>query len=155
MKNDTLNELLSGLAQTFGAQIPFHNVIGLTVEKVTVDEVMVSFAMKPELIGNFMQGILHGGVIATVLDVAGGTLAAACLMERYAEDHSLEEIAGRFAKLGTIDLRIDYLRPGRGERFITRATVLRAGNKVAVTRMEMMSDVGVLIAVGTGTYLVG
>ncbi|MBI2380291.1 MAG: thioesterase family protein [Gammaproteobacteria bacterium] len=155
MKSETLNELLAGLAQTFGDQIPFNKLVGLSIDKVSVEEVMISFEMKPELVGNFMQGILHGGVIATVLDVAGGTLAAACLMERYAEEHSLEEIAKRFAKLGTIDLRIDYLRPGRGERFISRATVLRAGNKVAVTRMEMMNGEGVLIAVGTGTYLVG
>ncbi len=155
MHHDELNELLSGLAHTFGEKIPFNNVVGLSIDKVTIDEVMVSFSMKPELVGNFMQGILHGGVIATVLDVAGGTLAGASLLERYADSHSLEEIAGRFAKLGTIDLRIDYLRPGRGERFITRASVLRAGNKVAVTRMEMMNDQGVLIAVGTGTYLVG
>lgn len=153
--NEKLNALLANLAQTFSEKIPFHNVIGLTIEKLTVDEVMVSFALKPELIGNVMQGILHGGVIATVLDVAGGTLAGACLIERYADSHSEAEILARFAKLGTIDLRIDYLRPGRGAAYVTRASVLRAGNKVAVTRMEMMNDKGVLIAVGTGTYLVG
>lgn len=32
---------------------------------------------------------------------------------------------------------------------------MRTGNKVAVTRMELNNDSGVLIAVGTGTYLVG
>ncbi|HAV87176.1 MAG TPA: thioesterase family protein, partial [Pseudomonas sp.] len=59
------------------------------------------------------------------------------------------------ARLGTIDLRIDYLRPGRGQRFSATATLLRSGNKVAVVRSELHNEAGVLIAVGTGTYLCG
>jgi acyl-coenzyme A thioesterase PaaI-like protein len=50
---------------------------------------------------------------------------------------------------------VDYLRPGKGTEFLATGVVMRAGRKVAVTRMEMHSDAGVLIAVGTGTYIVG
>ena len=56
-------------------------------------------------------------------------------------------------KMSTIDLRIDYLRPGRGKAFIADGKILRIGNKVAVTRMELHNDEGKLIAVGTGTYI--
>ena len=42
----------------------------------------------------------------------------------------------RFARLGTIDLRVDYPRPGIGEHFDLRAEVLRLGSRVANTRME-------------------
>ena len=59
------------------------------------------------------------------------------------------------SKLGTIDMRVDYLRPGRGKRFDAVSTLLRAGNKVAVVRTELHNDEGYLIAVSTGTYLVG
>ena len=68
---------------------------------------------------------------------------------------SSAERMARLSKLGTIDLRIDYLRPGRGQRFTATAVLLRSGNKVAVVRSELHSDDGTLVAVGTGTYLCG
>ena len=110
--------------------------------------------MKPELIGNFVHGILHGGVISSLLDVCGGAMA---LIGAFANHQHLPpaERMSKLSKLGTIDLRIDYLRPGRGQRFTATATPLRAGNKVAVIRMELHNDEGVLVAVGTGTYLCG
>ncbi|WYB25258.1 thioesterase family protein [Gallaecimonas sp. GXIMD1310] len=64
-------------------------------------------------------------------------------------------MADKFGRMGTIDMRVDYLRPGRGERFVATAEVIRAGNKVAVTRMELHNEKGDHIAFGTGTYLVG
>ena len=59
------------------------------------------------------------------------------------------------AKIGTIDLRVDYLRPGRGAYFTAAGRLLRTGNKVAVTRMSFHNDADELQAVGTGTYLCG
>ena len=53
------------------------------------------------------------------------------------------------------DLRVDYLRPGRGQSFTATAVLLRSGNKVAVVRTELHSEDGTLVAVGTGTYLCG
>jgi acyl-coenzyme A thioesterase PaaI-like protein len=52
-------------------------------------------------------------------------------------------------------MRVDYLRPGRGKRFRSSGTVMRTGNKVAVTRMELRNEGNVVIAVGTGAYIVG
>ncbi len=63
-----------------------------------------------------------------------------------------EEIAAKLSRMGTIDLRVDYLRPGRGEHF-TSAGVLHSGNKVAVARVEHHD--GLHIATATATYLVG
>jgi uncharacterized protein (TIGR00369 family) len=60
-----------------------------------------------------------------------------------------------FSRLGTIDMRVDYLRPGIGEWFDASGTVIRTGKRVAVTRMEMRDDQDRLIAVGTGTYIIG
>ena len=66
------------------------------------------------------------------------------------------EEAGRiFSNISTIDMRIAYLRPGVGERFDASATVLRSGSRMVVTRMEFHNDEGTLVAVGTGTYMVG
>ena len=60
----------------------------------------------------------------------------------------------RFGQLGTIDLRVDYLRPGRGESFTATGHNLRTGRRVAVARVELRNDLDELIAVGTGSYVV-
>ncbi|MBU1566427.1 MAG: thioesterase family protein, partial [Proteobacteria bacterium] len=54
-----------------------------------------------------------------------------------------------------IDLRVYFLRPGKGNYFVATGTILRKGSKVAVVRTELCNDQKVLIAAGTGTYLVG
>jgi len=60
----------------------------------------------------------------------------------------------RFGKLGTIDLRIDYLRPAIGEGFQLRAEVLRLGSRVASTRMEFLGADGKLLSSGAGAYII-
>jgi uncharacterized protein (TIGR00369 family) len=113
----------------------------------------VKLAMRPELIGNFIRGSLHGGVISSTLDFMGGLVAFLGVLKTM-QGQPARAMAERFAKIGTIDLRIDYLRPGIGEHFIATGYVLRTGKKVAVTRMELHSDERQLIAVGTGAYTV-
>ena len=60
----------------------------------------------------------------------------------------------RSGSLSTIDLHVDFLRPGRGKRFVVTACTLRTGKKVVVTRIELHNEQNDLIAVGTGSYLV-
>lgn len=141
-------------ASMFLDQIPFNKMLGLELIKLDADVVQFKLPMKKELVGNFLQGILHGGAISTALDVTGGAMA---LIGAYAKlDHLPEsEKAVRLAKLGTIDMRVDFLRPGKGTEFTSSAYLLRSGNKVAVTRMEFHNELGDLIAVGTGTYFCG
>ena len=147
-------ELLQQIAETFGEKIPFNKYIGLEFTELDRQCCKVCIDHKPELVGNFVHGMLHGGVIASAIDVAGGAMAAIGLMERNPESHP-QELLDKLAKLGTIDLRVDYVRPGRGKRFETSARILRTGNKVAVVRMELHNEENTLIALGTGTYLVG
>ena len=60
----------------------------------------------------------------------------------------------RFSRLGTIDLRIDYLRPGIGERFVLEAEVLRLGSRATSTRMSFLYADGKLLASGAAAYIV-
>lgn len=149
-----LTDDLKLAVSSFFQRIPFSQVIGIEIDELASEKVLMSFAMKDELIGNFIQGILHGGVVSSVLDVAGGAMALIGAFERHQHLSSSERMA-RLSKLGTIDMRVDFLRPGRGKRFIASAVLLRSGNKVAVVRSELHNDEGELIAVGTGTYLCG
>ena len=138
----------------FIEQIPFNKLLGIELLSISEEAVEMRLPMRPELVGNFLHGILHGGVTATILDVAGGLMAlvGATLKSQHLSN---SERMARLSKLGTIDLRVDYLRPGRGTAFIARATPLRSGNKVAVIRCELHALEGDLIAEGTGTYLCG
>ncbi|MEO2268104.1 thioesterase family protein [Pseudoalteromonas pernae] len=141
------------LAQVF-AKMPFNQLLGISITELNSESAKISMPWQEQLIGNPQQRILHGGVISTLLDTVGGLLAAASVVDKVADDaaHTLQS---RLATLGTIDLRTDYLRPGKGERFSASAVLIRSGNKVCVCRMELHNDQGVQIAFGTGTYLVG
>lgn len=109
-----------------------------------------TFDMRDELVGNTARGALHGGVISATLDLIGGMAAMIAVADDPAAD-----LVQRLKVLGTIDIRIDYLRPGIGEHFEATGSILRSGRRVAVTRMELHNDAGTLIAVGTGTYIIG
>jgi len=147
-------QMLAKMAEVFSNSVPFHNVIGLKFDSLTTDGCQISFDNKPELIGNFVQNILHGGVTATALDVVGGAMAAVAMMQKYPDADEVE-LGQKLARIGTIDLRIDYVRPGRGESFYAKARLLRSGSKVSVVRMELHDNKDTLIALGTGTYMMG
>ncbi|MFQ5408844.1 MAG: thioesterase family protein [Anaerolineales bacterium] len=145
---------LAFLTSVVEERIPFNHLLGIKLVSIEPSNIKVAIKMRDELVGNFTLRTLHGGVISSVLDAAGGMMVSYSLFQRIADLPSDEQMR-RFARIGTIDLRVDYLRPGRGERFVAGATTLRTGNKVAVTRMEMRDDKNRRIAVGTGTYIVG
>ena len=82
-------------------------------------------------------------------DVVGGlAIALASLTKKE------ETPARQFPNIGTIDLRIDYLRPGRGKFFIASGRVVRLGGRVAVAHMELVNDTGDQIATGSAAYIV-
>jgi uncharacterized protein (TIGR00369 family) len=146
------DERIAHACEVFEQRIPFNQVLGFRLEEVTASGSRISFAMRPELVGNYMRGSLHGGVIASALDTVGGLVAFVSLLDRI---DSQDDGIARLANVGTIDLRVDYVRSGVGRSFVATGQALRAGNKVAVVRMELHNDEGVLVAAGTGTYLIG
>ncbi len=133
---------------------PFVDLLGLTFERLDSGEILVKLQMREELIGNLETGTIHGGAISAMLDITGG-LAVFRKLRKDMQELSLEDQMKRLSKVKTIDMRVDYLRPPKGNEFIGTASILRTGNKVAVTRMELHNDDEKLIAVGTGTYIVG
>lgn len=134
--------------------IPFHRHLELKVMDWETGSPKMYVDNKEQYVGNFTRGNLHGGVAATLLDVVGGAVAYVEVVNRK-QLNTTDELMEQFSKMGTIDIRIDYLRPGFGKRFIASGFVLRTGNKVSVTRMELHNEEDVLIAVGTGAYIVG
>jgi uncharacterized protein (TIGR00369 family) len=149
-----LQDKLDLLRDIYEKDMPFHRLLDMRIETLMPDKVQVRIDMREQLIGNLVRRILHGGVISSMLDLTGGLIAFVELVKDL--DHMQpDELRKRLARVGTIDLRVDYLRVGQGAFFTASGAVLRKGNKVAVIRTELCNDQDLLIAAGTGTYLVG
>ena len=146
-------EFVAGLTRIFEEMIVFNQVIGLKVGSIRADRVTGSIAMRRELVGHYSHNRIHGGVISAGLDAMGGLAVMAAIGARHMNDAPAQRLA-RFGKLGTIDLRIDYLRPGIGDHFDLRAEVLRLGSRVATTRMAFLGVGGRLLSTGAGAYIV-
>ena len=146
-------EFIAGLKSIWEEKIVFNQVLGLKITQVDPERVVATIAMKPELIGHYAHHRLHGGVISAGLDAMGGLACMAAIGERHMNEPP-EQLLQRFAKLGTIDLRIEYLRPAVGEHFELRAEVMRLGSRVASTRMEFFGADGKLLCCGSGAYIV-
>ena len=143
----------TALIELFEHKIAFNQVLGLKILSVQPGDVRARIDMKPELIGSFTHGRLHGGVISATLDAMGGLAIMVAGAARHPHDSAMQ-VMGRFVKMGTIDLRIDYLRQGIGKHFIATAEVTRLGGRVASTQMRFVNDEGKLIATGAAAYIV-
>ena len=84
-------------------------------------------------------GIVHGGVIATIIDTA--TFWAAFL--------GLPEDTG----LVNVDLKLNYLAPVREGRLLAKGTCIRPGRSLSYSEAHVSDDRGTLIAHGTSTLM--
>lgn len=138
-----LPEWFPRVVQFMEGAIPFNHFLGVRVDSIARGVCVLRLPWRPELVGDPFRPCVHGGVTATLIDTAGG---AACfsMLERPMD------------RVSTVDMRVDYLRPGAGADLLCRGRVVRMGNRVAATHMEVF--VGTLdepsgpIATGNGVY---
>jgi uncharacterized protein (TIGR00369 family) len=97
--------------------IPFNRVLGIEVGELRAGFARLEIPFKPELIGDPFRPALHGGVLSALIDACGGAAAFTLIVPP--------------DTLSTIDLRVDYLRPGDTKRIVCESTVTRMGNRVA------------------------
>ncbi|MFM1991623.1 MAG: hypothetical protein RJA99_4580 [Pseudomonadota bacterium] len=142
------------IVELFERRVRFNEVIGLEVTSLDPTEPKLRFRMRPELIGNDAYGQLHGGVTAAALDTTAGFALTVALCEKFA-DEPADVAMARFARIGTIDLRIDYLRRGLGQWFEASAKVTRLGGRIGSVQMALHADDGTLIATGAAAFTVG
>lgn len=147
-------EFVQAVTELFEQKIVFNQHIGLKIDEILPERVSGHLDLRPELIGHYAHHRLHGGVISAAMDSMGGLAVLIAMAARHMDD-GVEQRMHRFAKLGTIDLRVDYLRPAVGSaRFGISAEALRLGSRVASTRMEFHGADGTLLAVGAAAYIV-
>jgi len=98
-------------------------------------EVVMRLKMRPEFERLAGTGHWHGGPIAAAIDIVG--------------DYALAMLAGK--PLPTINLRVDYLRPGKGTLTLA-ARIRRSGKTVGVVDVDVLNQTGELVAIGRANY---
>jgi uncharacterized protein (TIGR00369 family) len=141
------------LREIFEHRLRFNEVLGLRVNSFDPALPCLSFDMRQELMGSDLHNRLHGGVISAVLDTAAGFAVSLAIAGKHPEE-TAEQVVVRFGRLGTIDLRIDYLHQGIGRSFSASARVVRLGGRIASVQMELKNDADLLIATGSAAYVV-
>lgn len=148
----------AALVHLFEERIAFNRTIGLVVVSIAPDRARARLERRPELIGHDLHQRLHGGVVSAGLDAMAGLACMAAIGARHPEE-SVEQRLHRFLRLGTIDLRVDYLRPALAASYVLEGEVLRLGSRVASVRMACSSEgpdgePGELLATGSAAYIV-
>jgi len=117
---------------------PFQNLLGLHLDSFDVagQWLTIRSIYGPNVERSAGSGQYHGGVIASLIDIAG--------------DFALIAVLGH--GVPTINLRVDYLRPAGRVDLLATARVRRAGRSIGVVDIDVDDTAGRLIAIGRGCY---
>lgn len=120
------------------AGCPFHRQLGIMLEDfdAAMGRLTLSLTAREAFSRDDTRVELHGGIIATLIDIAG--------------DYAVVLKVGQ--GVPTISLHVDYLRFARGTKAFATATLIKCGRSIAVVDIEVADETGALIAVGRGTY---
>jgi uncharacterized protein (TIGR00369 family) len=123
--------------------IPFNKLLGVRLTACERGRVEMTIPFRDELVGDAMKPALHGGVISALADTAGGVAVWSVL------ENPMQRVS-------TIDLRVDYLRPGRLEPLVAEAVVVRVGRSVGVADVRLFHPTSrdELVATGKGVYVI-
>lgn len=117
--------------------------LDLRIERDEEGRVVLSTAFEPRK--QNPGGVMHGGVTATLVDVAGGIAIGLS-----------EDVEGETR--ATTSLDVEYLRPVTDDAWAV-AEILRVGSTNAVSRVDVFSEAPdgteKLVAAGTVTYQLG
>ena len=120
----------------FGVVVPFLNLLGVKGASWGQGECRVALSSRPDITNNF--GSVHGGAVATLLDVA---MAAAA--------RSLHPGAG----VVTVSMTLNYLQAASGE-LVGTGRVRRGGRSLVFCEGEITNAQGEVVATAMGTFKV-
>jgi uncharacterized protein (TIGR00369 family) len=115
------------------AATAFYPWIGFTIVSARKGEVEIAMEAKPHHLN--VQGLVHGGVIASMLDSAAGM--------------SVRTALGEGRRHVTAQLSVNYLTPARTGRLVARGSAVRVGMSIAHAESEVVDERGRLVAKAT------
>jgi len=119
-----------------GTGVAFEDSLGIVIARKHKDGVTCTVPLRPELLNS--NGVVHGGVIASIADEAAW--------------HAIIHQLGERRPMTTSELKVDYLRPIGGKKATARGFVLKIGKMLAATRVEIFDSEKRLAAHATVTY---
>jgi uncharacterized protein (TIGR00369 family) len=111
--------------EIFLGRVPYVRFLGMRAE-LAGDEMTATLAFAPHLVGNTVMPALHGGVLGAFMEMTA--LAQLSVISPAARVHK------------TIDITIEYLRPGRAEITYARADVRKVGRQIANVHVEAWQE---------------
>jgi acyl-CoA thioesterase len=130
-------ELEPLIRQRFGSS-QFATWMGMTLSRIDDGESELRLDVQPHHLNP--GGIVHGGVLATILDAAIGL--------------ALRSKLGMVTEHVTIELDVHYLSPARTGALVARGRAVRVGGRVSYGEADLFADDGRLVAKGTATFLI-
>jgi uncharacterized protein (TIGR00369 family) len=133
-----MSETPRDLAWIVEHEIPFNKLLGITLESMGDGRAVLALPVRPELVGDPRRPAIHGGVLSSLIDTAGGLAAWNAL--------------GPDQTVSTVDMRVDYLEPaGLGAPLRAAAELVRKGNRVCHVRVTVFQG-DCLVAEGRAVY---
>jgi uncharacterized protein (TIGR00369 family) len=117
--------------------VPFAKLLGIRLDSIEPGKATLALEIREELKQN--AGIVHGGVVASLIDSA----TAFAILPLLKDDE----------RTTTVDLTISYLRPLINGRISATAKVVREGGRIVVLSAELHDDQGNLAATALSTYI--
>ena len=117
--------------------IPFNHSLGIRVARVHRDGVTIECPVRDDLRNR--SGVLHGGVTATLADVAVGV--------------SLSHHFGNQRPATTAEMKINYFRPVTGGKLVARARLLRVGSHLCVGQVDLFDGEKNRVGAALVTYM--
>ena len=137
MSEPNLDEARIVRARQAFASVPYAKFLGLELGDIQPDEVSIHLNVRTQLKQN--QGVVHGGVIASLIDTA-----SAFVVLTHIEPEEC---------VTTTDLTIHYLRPVTEGRMTATARIVRPGRRLFVLSVEVTDSKGTLVATAVTTYI--
>jgi uncharacterized protein (TIGR00369 family) len=128
----------------FAKHFPFFNLIGLELLDLKPRWSLTRITARPDL--NQPAGIMHGGVIASLVDT--GIAQALLLTDEF------QAAMAEGGALVSVDLRIRYLRPVTSGAITCESTIPRLGRKIVHAASVVKNDAGKDVALGESIYMI-
>ena len=107
--------------------LPHNAKLGIRTVELSRGRCTTCVEFRPELVGDPRRGVLHGGVVTTLIDATAGAAVYSSIP--------------RGSSLATLDMRIDYLKPAEPDkRLYATAELYRLTRRVAFVRATAYQD---------------
>jgi uncharacterized protein (TIGR00369 family) len=125
--------------QTWINRCAFNRWLGMQALSVSEQGIEIALPWRDDIVGNPDRQVMHGGVLATLVDSAG--------------NYAIGAIIGR--AIPTVDLRIDYHSAAKAGAYVAKGRVIKLGRTLSSAETHIYHQDGRLVASGRGVYFCG